>query len=127
MGELMRGYWHPIAAVPELTRNNPTQAHSAAGEDLTLYKDRSGDYGLLGDRCPHRRMNLEYGIVEEHGLRCPYHGWLINETGQCVEQRAGAADSTFKDRIKMKSYPVQVLGGLIFAYMGPESRLLLPR
>jgi 5,5'-dehydrodivanillate O-demethylase len=70
---------------------------------------------------------LEYGIVEEYGLRCPYQGCLIDETGQCVEQPVEAADSTFKDRIKMKSYPVEVLGGLIFAYMGPEPRLLLPR
>jgi 5,5'-dehydrodivanillate O-demethylase len=127
MGELMRRYWHPIAAVPELNRKSPTKPVRLHGENLTLYQDRSGDYGLIDDRCPHRRMNMEYGIVEEHGLRCPYHGWLFDETGQCQEMPAEAADTTFKDRIKVKAYPVEVLGGLIFAYMGPEPRPLLSR
>jgi 5,5'-dehydrodivanillate O-demethylase len=70
MGELMRRYWHPIEAVPELNRTSPTKAVRLLGEDLTLYQDRSGTYGFIDDRCPHRRMNMEYSITEEHGLRC---------------------------------------------------------
>jgi 5,5'-dehydrodivanillate O-demethylase len=125
MGELMRRYWHPIAAVPELNRTSPTKAVRLLGEDLTLYQDRSGTYGLIDDRCPHRRMNMEYGITEEHGLWCAYHGWLFDETGQCEETPAEAPDSTFKERVK--AYPVEALGGLIFAYLGPQPVLLLPR
>jgi 5,5'-dehydrodivanillate O-demethylase len=125
-GELMRRYWHPIAASVELDKE-PTKAVRLLGEDLVLYKDRSGALGLIGQACAHRRVNLLYGIPEQHGLRCPYHGWLYNALGQCLEQPAEAPDSTFKDRIKIPAYPAQELGGLIFAYLGPEPAPLLPR
>jgi phenylpropionate dioxygenase-like ring-hydroxylating dioxygenase large terminal subunit len=68
-----------------------------------------------------------YGIPEEEGLRCPYHGWMFNGTGQCIEMPAEAPDSTFPSRVKMPGYSVQELCGLIFAYLGPEPVPLLPR
>jgi phenylpropionate dioxygenase-like ring-hydroxylating dioxygenase large terminal subunit len=55
------------------------------GEDLVLYKDRSGTYGLIEPLCAHRRINLLYGVPLQHGLRCPYHGWAYDETGACIE------------------------------------------
>ena len=84
MGVLMRRYWHPIAASVELDER-PTKEVRLLGEDLVLYKDRSGAFGLIDRVCAHRRVNLAYGIPEEHGLRCMYHGWLYDETGQCIE------------------------------------------
>ena len=126
MGELMRRYWQPIAASAELDEN-PTKGVRLLSENLVLYKDRSGSLGLIDESCPHRRVNLLYGIPEEKGLRCPYHGWLMDETGQCIEMPAEAPDSTFKDRVKVRAYPVQELGGLVFAYLGPEPAPLLPR
>src|SRR2546426_11990952 len=85
MGELLRRYWMPIAAVAELD-DSPTKAVRLMGENLVLYKDKSGHYGLVNRRCPHRSADLSYGMVEERGLRCNYHGWLFNEEGRCVEQ-----------------------------------------
>src|SRR5712692_2777443 len=122
----MRRYWHPIAAVSQMN-DRWTLPLRLLCEDLVLYKDRSGTFGLIEPRCPHRRMGLVYGIPEEHGLRCPYHGWLYDESGQCVEQPGEPTGSTFKDRIQLTSYPVQELGGLIFAYLGPQPVPLLPR
>jgi len=122
----MRRYWQPIAASGELDEN-PTKAIRILCENLVLYKDRSGTLGLIQEACPHRRVNLLYGIPEEQGLRCPYHGWLFDETGRCLEQPAEAPDSTFKDRVKAVAYPVQELGGLVFAYLGPDPVPLLPR
>jgi len=126
MGNLMRRYWHPIATVSQL-RDEPVLKVRLLGEDLVLYQDRSGQLGLIQQACPHRRISLEYGIPEEHGLRCPYHGWLFEETGRCLETPAEAPDSTFKDRIRADAYRVEALGGLVFAYMGPEPAPLLPR
>src|ERR1700757_4553291 len=85
MGELLRRYWMPIAAVGEL-EENPTKAVRLMGEDLALYRDRSGAYGLVDLHCPHRRADLSYGFVEDCGLRCNYHGWQFDETGRCLEQ-----------------------------------------
>lgn len=126
MGELMRRYWHPIAAVAELD-DNPVKPVTLLGESLVLYRDRQGRLGLIGDTCPHRRTSMVYGVPEDEGLRCPYHGWLFSETGQCLEMPAEAPDSTFPRRVKMAGYPVQDLCGLIFAYLGPEPVPLLPR
>ena len=127
-GELMRRYWHPIAAVSQM-KDKYTKKVRILGEDLILYKDRSGTFGLIEPHCAHRRMNMIYGIPEEHGLRCPYHGWMYDETGQCVEQpyeETQDAGGNFKDKVKMKAYPVELKAGLIFTYLGPQPAPLLP-
>jgi 5,5'-dehydrodivanillate O-demethylase len=121
----MRRYWHPIAMKIEL-EDAWTKPVTILGEKLVLYKDRSGTLGLIQEKCPHRRVNLAWGIPEEHGLRCPYHGWLYDETGKCLETPAEPAGSGFKDKIQALTYPVEELGGLIFTYLGPQPAPLLP-
>jgi 5,5'-dehydrodivanillate O-demethylase len=125
-GELLRRYWHPIATSAELARE-PVLAVKVLGENLALYKTEGGKLGLVSQRCPHRGASLAYGIPEEEGLRCPYHGWRFDQSGQCNDQPAEPEDSTFKHRIQIPAYPVQELGGLVFAYLGPEPAPLLPR
>ena len=90
------------------------------GEELVLFRDKSGKLGLLGLHCPHRGTSLEYGDIEDGGLRCPYHGWLFNVGGQCLEMPAEPKDSQFPQKVKHLSYPVKELGGLIFAYLGRD-------
>ncbi|WP_026961606.1 Rieske 2Fe-2S domain-containing protein [Alicyclobacillus herbarius] len=126
MGNLFRRYWMPIAAASEL-QNQWTKKIRLLGEDLVLYRDRSGKLGLIGERCAHRGVSMTCGIPEENGLRCPYHGWLYNHEGKCLEQPNEPETSTFKDKVKMPAYKVQELGGLIFAYLGPDPAPLLPR
>jgi 5,5'-dehydrodivanillate O-demethylase len=125
-GELMRRYWHPILASATLDED-PVQAVRILGEDLVLFRDGSGRLGLVARRCPHRMMDLSFGIPEPEGLRCPYHGWLYDTAGACLEMPLEPPDSTFKAKITTTAYPVQELGGLIWAYLGPEPAPLLPR
>ncbi|MCH8351500.1 MAG: Rieske 2Fe-2S domain-containing protein [Chloroflexi bacterium] len=129
MGNLMRRYWQPIAAMSQL-EDRATRPIRLLGENLVLYKDRRGRLGLIGDQCPHRKVNMVYGIPEDEGLRCPYHGWLFNHEGRCLEQPYEKAEDpfeAFKDKVTTTAYPVQELGGLVFAYLGPEPAPLLPR
>ncbi len=121
MGNLLRRYWHPIATVPDLDAE-PVLAVTILGESLALFRSDDGSLGLVAQRCPHRGASLAYGIPENDGLRCPYHGWKFGMTGTCLEQPAEPDDSTFKDRIRIPAYPVQEMGGLIWAYLGPEPR-----
>jgi len=125
-GELLRRYWYPIAAISELD-DEPVKKVRLLGEDLALFRDGSGQLGLVAELCPHRRASLAYGIPEPNGVRCPYHGWVFDNKGSCLEQPAEPDESTFKDRIRTAAYPVQELGGMIFAYLGPEPAPLLPR
>ncbi len=128
-GELMRRYWHPIAASAQLPQHG-TKPVTILGESLVLYRDRSGKLGLVEAHCPHRRGGMVFGIPEEAGIRCAYHGWLFDGTGRCLEQpyeEIVDPQSTFKDRVRIGAYRVEELGGLIFAYLGPEPAPLLPR
>lgn len=126
-GELLRRYWHPVAAAAELTDEKPVRAVKILNEELVVYRNRQGEYGVVGEHCPHRLASLAYGRVDGEGIRCPYHGWKFDHTGRCLEQPAEPPDGTFKDRIKHVAYPVQYLGGLIYAYLGPAPAPLLPR
>jgi 5,5'-dehydrodivanillate O-demethylase oxygenase subunit len=126
-GELLRRYWHPVAAAGELTEEKPIKAVKILGEELVVYRDKRGQHGLVGEHCPHRLASLAYGRVDDEGIRCPYHGWKFDSSGKCLEQPAEPANSTFKDRVKHVAYSVEILGGLIFAYLGPEPQPWLPR
>lgn len=132
-GELLRRYWHPIAAASELTEQAPIKEVRILGEDLVVFRmplaegESQPRYGLVGKQCPHRRASFVYGTVDAEGIRCPYHGWKFSSSGQCLQQPAEPANSTYKDRIHHTAYPVQKLAGLLFAYMGPAPAPLLPR
>src|ERR1700689_4781560 len=128
MGELLRRHWHPIAAVTEFEDKSTKQVRLLS-EDLVLYKDRSGTYGLLALHCPHRRADLSYGFVEECGLRCSYHGWAFDERGNCLSQPfedTVNGNSRFRDAIKQTAYPVREMAGMLFAYLGPDPVPELP-
>ena len=127
MGELMRRYWQPIAATVQLD-DEPVRSIRLLGEDLTLYRDRAGNLGLIGQRCAHRRPDMVLGIPTQRGLRCPYHGWEYDKTGQCIEMPYEEAEGnySFKDKIKIDGYSVKEQRGMIFAYLGPEPAPLLP-
>jgi len=125
MGKLLRRYWHPIAASDEMTR--PTKAVRILGESLVLFRDALGGFGLLGDRCPHRRASLLFGMPDGDGLRCAYHGWRFDRTGQCTDMPGEPPRAAQKRCVSIASYPVEELGGLIFAYLGPHPAPRLPR
>jgi 5,5'-dehydrodivanillate O-demethylase oxygenase subunit len=125
MGNLLRRYWWPVAT-HDMAGRVPVRRR-LLGEDLVLFRDGSGQLGLLAEQCPHRRASLALGCTERTGLRCGYHGWLFGADGRCLEQPGEPADSTFASRIRAASYPVAELGGLIFAYLGPAPAPLLPR
>jgi 5,5'-dehydrodivanillate O-demethylase len=129
MGELMRRHWHPIAGIDALEKE-PVKPVRLLSEDLVLYRDKSGSYGLLHRHCAHRGADLSYGFVEAHGLRCHYHGWQFNAAGRCIEQ-------PFEDTLNPEprqpcklhlqaAYPVRPKAGLLWAYLGPLPAPELP-
>lgn len=129
MGNMMRRYWHPITSVEDLEREEVMPVR-LLGENLVLFKTNTGKLGLVQERCPHRSTSLAYGIPDDDGLRCPYHGWMFDSQGACIEQPFDDIenpDSTFKDKIRVDAYPVEALGGLVWVYMGPLPAPLLPR
>ena len=70
MGNLLRRYWHPVAGISEFD-SRATKALRILGEDLVVFRDGGSHVGLLERRCSHRNTSLEYGFIQERGIRCP--------------------------------------------------------
>jgi 5,5'-dehydrodivanillate O-demethylase len=126
-GEVLRRYWFPVAASCEM-RPGTAMPVRLLGEDLALFRTASGTLGLLDARCPHRGASLAYGVIDECSLRCAYHGWRFDASGACLEVPSLGGDGAQLRRLaRARAYRVQELGGLVFAYLGPEPAPLLPR
>jgi phenylpropionate dioxygenase-like ring-hydroxylating dioxygenase large terminal subunit len=121
MGALMRHYWIPGLLSSELPAPNSDPVRvRLLGEDLIAFRDSDGQVGMLGNHCPHRGASLFYGRNEENGLRCVYHGWKYDVSGQCVDMPSEPPESTFKERIRATAYPCRERGGVVWTYMGPR-------
>lgn len=118
-GEVLRRYWQPAALSDELMSGRPVVPVRLLGEDLVLFRDSAGKLGLIGRQCPHRGADMCYGRLEDNGLRCPFHGWHFDRSGQCVEQPGEPEGSRMHEQIKTASYPVAERNGIVWAYMGP--------
>ena len=120
MGQLFRCYWLPALMADELPENEcPPVRLKILSERLLAFRDTDGRYGLIDEFCAHRGVSLWFGRNEEHGLRCPYHGWKYDVNGQCVDLPSEGDKPSIRERIKLKSYPCIERGGAIWAYMGP--------
>ena len=103
-GNLMRRYWQPAALVEELEGERPIKALTLLGEDLVLFRDEEGRCTVFSNRpCCHRGADLTFGRLEDGGLRCPFHGWLFDVNGKCLEQPAEPAGSNFKNKVRQPS------------------------
>lgn len=120
LNELYRRFWTPVMLASELggPDSPPVRVH-VLDEQLVAFRDTSGAIGLLAAYCPHRRANLYWGRNEEHGLRCVYHGWKFDRSGQCVDMPNCPEGPALKDRVHTDAYPALERGGLVWAYLGP--------
>jgi phenylpropionate dioxygenase-like ring-hydroxylating dioxygenase large terminal subunit len=121
MGDLIRRYWMPFLLSKDLPEvdGEPVRI-TLLSEQLLAFRDTSGRVGLIQRNCAHRWADLFFGRNEEGGLRCSYHGWKYDINGQCVDMPTEAEDSTFKDKVRIASYPVVESGGVCWTYMGPR-------
>jgi phthalate 4,5-dioxygenase oxygenase subunit len=120
MGELFRRYWLPALLASEVAEpDGPPVRVRLLGEDLVCFRDTKNRIGLIDEFCAHRGVSLWFGRNEDCGLRCPYHGWKYDVSGQCVELPSEGENGPMRKRMKLKSYPCLELGGVVWTYMGP--------
>src|SRR5487761_1409168 len=123
MGRMFRSYWIPALLADELPENDgPPVRVALLGEKLLALRDTSGRMGLIEEFCAHRRTSLWFGRNEEGGIRCAYHGWKYDVTGQCIEVPSEGAETGFCRRIKLASYPLIARGDILWTYMGPPDK-----
>ena len=123
-GDMMRRYWWPVQFSDNI-KDRPVKVR-LLGENFVVFRDGKGKLGLLDLQCCHRLTSLEFGRVEQNGLRCCYHGWLFDTQGKCLEQPAERPDSDYKDKVFQGAYEVQDLAGFVWAYIGPKPAPLIP-
>ena len=136
-GAVLRQYWQPVALIeefdPELDpgmQARPLKSVRVLGEDLVLFKDADGSWGLIDRACPHRGADLSFGrldpLEDGGGLRCPFHGWKFAPDGRCLDTPAEPPGSRLCDRVRQRSYPVIAQIGVVMAWLGPEDAAVPP-
>ena len=123
-GRYMRQFWHPVYRAQDLALARPIPIRIMS-EDFTLYRGETGTPHLVAFRCAHRGTQLSTGWVEGDHLRCRFHGWVYDASGQCVEQPV--EPNPFCAQVHIQSYPTEEYLGYIFAYLGGDEPPPLPR
>ncbi len=120
-GEYLRRYWMPVAMTDQI--GDLPYRIRVLGEDLVLFREKGGSLGLVHLHCAHRNMSLEFGVIEEGGIRCSYHGWKYAVDGTILETPCEPAGSGMKEHACLGAYPVFEYKGLAFAYLGPQDTI----
>ena len=123
-GKYMRKFWHPVYRAEDL-KPGWAKPIKIMSEEFTLYRGESGKPHVVGFRCSHRQTQLSVGWVEDDCIRCRFHGWKYDSSGQCVEQPA--EKESFAEKIRIRSCPTEEYLGLIFVYFGEGEPPALPR
>jgi phenylpropionate dioxygenase-like ring-hydroxylating dioxygenase large terminal subunit len=116
-GEYLRRFWQPVALTGDV--GDLPLAVKIMGEDLVLFRTRSGELGLLHRQCSHRGASLEFGLISDKGIRCGYHGWHFAIDGRILDVPAETSPGSLAKRVCHGAYPVREYKGLVFAYLGP--------
>ncbi|MFN0072799.1 MAG: Rieske 2Fe-2S domain-containing protein [Chloroflexota bacterium] len=127
MGELFRRYWQPFLLSQELPEPDGAPIRvGLLGEKLITFRDSDGRVGLIQENCPHRGASLFYGLNQNCGVTCVYHGFKFNAEGKCIDTPSDAPGNDFRERVRMRAYPVIESAGLCWAYMGPPEKRPAP-
>ncbi len=121
MGDLFRRFWMPALLVSDVAEpgSEPVRL-KLMGENLVAFRDTNGKVGILERQCPHRLADMWFGRNEQGGLACAYHGWKFDVDGACMEMPTETAESSYKHKVRMTSYPTAEYGGVVWVYMGPS-------
>jgi phthalate 4,5-dioxygenase oxygenase subunit len=123
-GELFRRFWWPVITSERLgDADGSPKRMRVLGEDLVVFRDTDGKVGVLKAYCPHRGALLYWGRNEECGIRCSYHGWKFDVSGQCVDMPTEPPESTYASRLATIGYPAEEKGGVIWVYLGPKEKV----
>ncbi len=114
-GRYLRKSWQPVSRVQDLMAGQALPVH-VMGEAFTLFRGETGAPYMIDFRCAHRGAQLSVGWIAGDSIRCRYHGWRYDGSGQCIEQPG--EDPSFAAKVQIRSYPCQEYLELVFAYLG---------
>lgn len=113
---MLLNFWYACEPSAAVTRT-PKKVR-LLGQDIVLFRTEEGKAAALRDLCVHRGAPLSMGTVEGSCIRCPYHGWVFDTQGRCVEIPANPAQLRIPKRAAVDHYPVEERYGLVWVFMG---------
>jgi 5,5'-dehydrodivanillate O-demethylase oxygenase subunit len=114
-GRYLRSFWQPVVRSEDLPPGTALPVRIMS-EDFTVYRGAGGAAHVVAGRCAHRRTRLHTGVVIDDTIRCLYHGWQYDATGQCIYQPAER--EAFTRATHIAAYPTTEHLGLVWAYFG---------
>jgi len=127
MGRLIRErYWIPFMRAARVEPGGRPIKVRLVGGDYVVFRALDGRVGFIDEACPHRRASMALARNEGCGLRCIFHGWVVDVSGKVTEapsQRHHAEE--FASKVPVRRYDVREAGGLLWvwldAYKGGEA------
>jgi nitrite reductase/ring-hydroxylating ferredoxin subunit len=114
----LREYWYPAILDRRVGARRP-ELVTLLGDDLCLFRGKSGRVVAVDNACPHRGAKLSSGHCDFKGtLACFYHGMVFDETGLCVAALGEGPDSPMPGKLRVKTYPTATVHGIVFVWMG---------
>ncbi len=135
--------WYPIVPVEFLDAETP-HAYKLMGMDIVVWNDgpidsgnpvfqprksradggakkSEGQWRAFADECPHRKVPLSEGRIEDDGsLLCSYHGWRFDGEGGTIDVPQIGPDELGKIKSNPKSncssFPVRVVDGVLWVW-----------
>jgi len=109
--------WYPVCQSAGV-RTQPLGVRRL-GTDIVLWRDSRGKIYAHDDRCLHRGAKLSIGQVVNDTLRCAYHGWCYDTSGQCTTiPTSKIAQAKLAPRLRLAHFETQERAGLVWVYFG---------
>lgn len=128
MGALLRQYWVPAIRSSALERDGAPVRVTLFGDKFVAFRTTDGRAGFMDEACPHRGVSLALARNEDNGLRCIFHGWKFDATGQTVDAPCEPAErrANFCSRIRTGKYAVREAAGVVWVFVGKGAAPAFP-
>jgi len=104
-------FWYPVATSDQLADRH-TRHVRLLGENYVLAR-QGAQLIALEEMCPHRQASLTLARVEDSGLRCIYHGWVMDREGRVVET-PNERETGGRSAVRVRAPAVREAGGMIW-------------
>jgi nitrite reductase/ring-hydroxylating ferredoxin subunit len=92
------------------------------GKNLAAYRGENGRVTIIDAYCPHMGAHFKEGRVDGNSIRCGFHDWKFDPSGECVDIPC----QKYRDRTAaippIQTYPVREAYGLIWIFTGPKDQ-----
>ena len=120
-------HWYPACFSREVEVGGVLGV-TIGGHDIAITRDPQGKAYAISDRCVHKgvKMSLKPMCFADGTVTCWYHGYTYNAASGNLDTIVGSPDDKLIDNTRVRTYPAEEAGGLIFVFVGDEDYSPVP-